>query len=241
MSVANLDAAEKPVYFPVLSLKNFLEYGWLTILIGALAMTATYPSRTHGLGMITEPLLTDLNLSDSAGRNLYSEFNLWGTLIGALFCIPIGWLFDRFDRRLVLAANLVLLGAATCWMSTIHSQTELLIAIIVTRGLGQAALSVVSITIVAKGFHVRQLGLAMAWYAILSTPFHVLLIQNVSAARAIGQDWRNIWFNIGLVLGSFPSCRYSFPPAYSPIPRLRKIFLGKGLRLNKLCVPRLSG
>src|SRR5437879_2417905 len=109
-----------------------LGYGWVTILVGAVAMTATYPGRTHGLGMVTEPLLKDLGLADADGRVFYASLNLWGTLIGALFCLPVGWLFDRFDRRWVLAGNLVLLGAAVWWMSTVETWQALFAALILT-------------------------------------------------------------------------------------------------------------
>jgi len=178
-----------------------LTYGWVTILVGAAAMAATYPGRTHGLGMITEPLLKDLNLADPDGRVFYASLNLWGTLIGALFCLPCGWLFDRYDRRWVLAGNLVLLGAAVYWMSGVETWPALLAALILTRGLGQSALSVVSITIVAKSFAPRRLGLAMAWYAILSAPFHLLLIRAVGwALKDGGYDWRAVWAGVGVSL-----------------------------------------
>jgi len=177
------------------------SYGWLTILIGAAAMACTYPGRTHGLGMVTEPLLKDLGLADPDGRVLFASLNLWGTILGACLCLPIGWLFDRFDRRWVLAGNLVLLGGSVYWMSTVESWQALLIALILTRGLGQSALSVVSITIVAKSFRAQQLGLAMAWYAVLSIPFHLLLIKAVGwALKDGGYDWRAIWAGVGVAL-----------------------------------------
>lgn len=183
-----------------------LGYGWLTILVGAAAMAATYPGRTHGLGMVTEPLLQDLNLADADGRVAFASINLWATLIGSLFCLPVGWLFDRYDRRWVLTANLILLGTAVFWMSGVHTPTELFFALILTRGLGQSALSVVSITIVAKSFPSRQLGLAMAWYAILSAPFHLILIRAVKWAMdgtpigGGGYDWRAVWAAVGVAL-----------------------------------------
>src|SRR5215475_5787810 len=99
-------------------LMRVLGFGWLTILVGCIAMATTYPGRTHGLGMVTEPLLKDLDLATPDGRVFYSSLNFWGTLIGALFCLPVGWLFDRLDRRLILAGNLILLGLSVLWMST---------------------------------------------------------------------------------------------------------------------------
>ena len=183
------------------SIRRFLGYGWGTILVGAVAMAATYPGRTHGLGMITEPLLKDLNLADADGRVLYASLNFWGTMIGALFCLPVGWLFDRYDRRWILAGNLVLLGLSVWWMSHVETWQQLFVSLILTRGLGQSSLSVVSITIVSKSFNARQLGVAMAFYAILSAPFHLLLIKGVGwAITDAGFDWRDVWSGVAVSL-----------------------------------------
>ncbi len=177
---------------------RLLRYGWGPILVGAMAMAATYPGRTHGLGMVSEKLLVDLSLDTPEGRVFFASLNFWGTLIGAFFCLPVGWLFDRFDRRLILVANLVLLGVSVLWMSTIHSWQALFASLILTRGFGQSALSVVSLTIVAKSFDGRRIGLAMAWYAILSVPFHLVLIKGVGWALTDGSyNWRTVWGAIG--------------------------------------------
>jgi MFS family permease len=174
---------------------------FIVVFIGAIAMAATYPGRTHGLGMVTEPLLKDFHLSTDDGRVLFATINFWATICGSAFCIPIGWLFDRLDRRLVLAANLVLLGIVVSVMSQVSTLWALAIAIMLTRGLGQSALSVVSITIVAKSFSTQRLGLAMAWYAILSAPFHLVLIKGVGwAFKLEGLTWRTIWASIGFSL-----------------------------------------
>lgn len=175
-------------------------YGWRTILIGALAMTATYPGRTHGLGMVTEPLLHDLRLADDNGRVFYAALNLYATLLGALFCIPVGWLFDRFNPRLILAGNLVLLGIAVVGLASAHSWEVLFVFLILTRGFGQSALSVVSITLVAKAFRPVQLGLAMAWYAIIMAPLHLILIRSVGAGLSAGTSWRTVWLWVGMAL-----------------------------------------
>ena len=189
---------------------RLLRYGWGPIFVGAMAMAATYPGRTHGLGMVTEKLLVDLNLATPEGRVFFASLNFWGTLIGAFFCLPVGWLFDRFDRRLILVANLVLLGVSVLWMSTVQSWQALFGSLILTRGFGQSALSVVSLTIVAKSFNGRRIGLAMAWYAILSVPFHLVLIKGVGWALTDGSyNWRIVWGAIGwslMALSVFAIC-----------------------------------
>src|SRR5262249_58570705 len=75
--------------------------------VAAAAMVCTLPGRTHGLGLITEPLLADLALD----RVPMAAINFWGTLIGATFCFPVGWVIDRIGTRWVLAGHLLALGA----------------------------------------------------------------------------------------------------------------------------------
>ncbi len=192
-------------HFSVQSAKSTTWNRWysdfIVVLIGAIAMAATYPGRTHGLGMVTEPLLKDFQLSTDDGRVLFATINFWATIVGSAFCIPIGWLFDRFDRRWVLAINLVLLGIVVVAMSQVSSLWALAIAITLTRGLGQSALSVVSITIVAKSFSAQRLGLAMAWYAVLLAPLHLALIQGVGWAFTLENiSWRTVWAGVGFSL-----------------------------------------
>src|SRR3954469_12333625 len=76
--------------------------------VAALAMVATLPGRTHGLGLITEPLLADLSLD----RVEFAMVNLWATLLGAAFCLPCGWLLDRIGGRVTLLGVTFGLAAA---------------------------------------------------------------------------------------------------------------------------------
>src|SRR3979490_2817565 len=79
---------------------------WVRVVVAALAMVLTLPGRTHGLGLFTEPLLKSLALD----RESYGFLNLGATLLGALFCLPCGWLLDRFGTRAVFLAVALALG-----------------------------------------------------------------------------------------------------------------------------------
>jgi MFS family permease len=169
-------------------------YGWVHVFIAALAMVGTLPGRTQGLGLITEPLLKDLQID----RVHFARINLWATLIGALFSIGVGRLIDRLGSRIVLTAVTLALAFVVLGMSATSSIAAIAILITLTRGLGQSALSVVSITMVGQWF-VRRLNLAMAIYTIaLSIGFMLAfpLIGNVVLANG----WRTAWWIIGLAL-----------------------------------------
>src|ERR1700737_4812900 len=83
-----------------------LYYGWIVLLVAAVAMVGTLPGRTQGLGLITEPLLADLRIS----RVSYAAINLWATLIGSLFCLPCGRLVDGLGSRVVLTGAVAALS-----------------------------------------------------------------------------------------------------------------------------------
>lgn len=168
-----------------------IYYGWAVLAIAALAMVGTLPGRTQGLGLITESLLRDLHMD----RVTYATVNLWGTLIGAAFCLPCGRLLDRFGSRIVLAAVLAALGGTVLAMSTITGTTGLWITVTLTRGFGQSALSVVSLALVGKWF-ARRLNYAMGVYSLL------VGIGFMTAFPGVGQavlhfGWRSTWAAVG--------------------------------------------
>lgn len=175
-------------------------YGWVNVALAALAMVGTLPGRTQGLGLITEPLIRDLQI----GRVEFAQINLFATLIGALFALGVGRLIDRFGSRAVLTAVAAALGAVVLWMSGAKGAAAVTLLITLTRGLGQSALSVVSITIVGKWF-VRRLNTAMAVYTVaLSVGFMAAFPSVGAAVTAYG--WRAAWAGVGwaVLLGLAP-------------------------------------
>jgi len=169
-------------------------YGWVHVFIAALAMVGTLPGRTQGLGLITEPLLRDLQID----RVHFARINLWATLIGALFSLGVGRLIDHFGSRIVLTVVTVALASVVFGMSATSGIAAIAILITLTRGLGQSALSVVSITMVGQWF-VRRLNLAMAVYTIaLSIGF--MLAFPLIGAIVLQNGWRTAWWIVGLLL-----------------------------------------
>ena len=169
-------------------------HGWIVVGVAALAMVGTLPGRTQGLGLITEPLMRDLGV----GRIAYAQINLVATLVGSLFCIGIGRLLDRRGSRAVLTALAVALGLVVIGMSRAASLTTLFVAITLTRGLGQSALSVVSLAMVGKWFR-RRLTRAMAVYSLLMSIGFMAAFPLVGAV-VLAYGWRAAWAGIGVAL-----------------------------------------
>jgi MFS family permease len=171
------------------------KYGWVNVVLAALLMLATLPGRTQGLGLITEPLLKDFGID----RVVYAHVNLWATLLGAAFCFPAGYLIDRFGLRLVSGALTMLLGVTVWGMSdSARDLTVLFILIMLTRALGQSALSVVSITTVGKSFGGKT-GLAMGVYSFLLSVFFAVAFVIVGGSVS-AHGWRAAWFQIAAAL-----------------------------------------
>ena len=138
-----------------------LYYGWVNVFVAAAAMVGTLPGRTQGLGLITEPLLADLRI----GRVEFAQINLWATLVGALFGLGVGRLIDRWGSRVVLTGVALALGLTVLLMSGARGVVWLCILVTLTRGFGQSALSVVSITLVGQWFR-QRLNMAMGLYTV---------------------------------------------------------------------------
>ena len=169
-------------------------YGWVVLIFAAVAMVATLPGRSVGIGLITEPLIADLGIS----RLDFAGMNFWATIFGALFNLICGVTIDRFGVRAVVTSVLFVLSLVVLGFSQMTGAGFLLLLLVLMRGLGQSALSVVSLTMVGKWF-VRRLSVAMGIFAVLmSLGFAVAIV--VAGDVVFKQGWRVMWSGLGWIL-----------------------------------------
>jgi MFS family permease len=171
-----------------------LYYGWVVLGVAALAMVGTLPGRTQGLGLITEPLMRDFAID----RIRMAEINLVATLVGSIFCLGIGGVIDRHGSRLVLTMVALLLGGVVIAMSTVQQGAVLLVLITLTRGLGQSALSIVSLAMPGKWFR-QHLTSAMAVYALVMSVGFMVAFPTVGGL-VLARGWRVAWTVVGIAL-----------------------------------------
>jgi MFS family permease len=169
-------------------------YGWVNVVLAAVAMSATLPGRTYGLGLIKEPLRADLHISDVG----FDTLNFWAVVIGAFAVIPVGWLIDRIGVRTALGGVAVALGASVILMSLARDRLTLFLTMTLVRGLGQGSLSLVSIAMVGKWFK-RRVGPAMGVFTVLLALGFVVPIFAVGAA-VHEHGWRWAWAAVGYAL-----------------------------------------
>jgi sugar phosphate permease len=169
-------------------------YGWAVLLVAAAAMVGTLPGRTQGLGLVTEPILAERGLE----RVQWAHINFWATLIGSFGAIGIGRILDRHGSRVVLTGTVLALGAIVWTMAGTTSWVAMALLVTLTRGVGQSALSVISLAMVGQWF-VRRLTVAMAVYAV------VMSVGFMTAFPLVGgmvqaRGWRTAWMSIGVAL-----------------------------------------
>src|SRR6185436_5038972 len=164
------------------------------LLVAAAAMVGTLPGRTQGLGLITEPLLADLGID----RVSYAEVNFWATMAGAAFALGGGRVIDRFGSRVVLVSVALALGAVVLAMSGVSGVWLLAVLVTLTRGFGQSALSVVSLTMMGQWF-AREIERAMAVYSVVMSIGFMLAFPAVGALVQ-ARGWRVAWMVVGIAL-----------------------------------------
>jgi MFS family permease len=169
-------------------------YGWVNVVVAAIAMSATLPGRTYGLGLIKEPLRSDLGISDLG----FNFLNFWAIVLGAVLVLPAGKLIDRSGSRTALVVIAAALGACVLLMSRAWNETSLFITLTLVRGLGQGALSVVAIALVGKWFK-RRAGPAMGVFTVLLAFGFVAPIFAVGGAVKT-EGWRVAWAWVGYAL-----------------------------------------
>ncbi len=181
--------------------------GWRVVFVASLAMVATLPGRTVGLGLITEPLLTDLQIT----RVHYSNLTIWATILGALFSPICGKAIDRWGVRVCLSFAVIPVAVITITMSIYVAAANLLLFLILSRGFGQSSLSTASVTAVGKWFD-THLGIALGIFSAL------VALGFATAIPLVGglidqQNWRSCWFGIGIALIAVSAFAFTVIPA----------------------------
>lgn len=114
------------------------------------------------LTLLTEPIRQTLSLSDTQLGLLQGAGIVLFTGIATL---PLGWLSDRYDRRVVLAACVVLWSAATAMRGTAMDYGVLFVAS-VGLGVGEAGLTPITNSMIPDLFPRAQRVLANAVFAL---------------------------------------------------------------------------
>ncbi|NIF46258.1 MFS transporter [Enterobacter sp. Ap-1006] len=125
--------------------------GFLVILSALASMSRFLP------GLVVDPIKSTLLLDDIAIGLLQGPIFAAFFLLGSL---PIGWLADRYQKRVILFVGIVIWSAATLAFGLVSSFTGLLVAR-ACLAIGQATLQPVGWSILSKMFPPHRLSLVL--------------------------------------------------------------------------------
>lgn len=133
---------------------------WMSLGLLVLISIVSYLDR-QVIYLLVEPIKKDLGLSD------FSLGLLQGVAFGlfyAIFSIPVGWLVDRYSRRIIIYFGMTLwsISAAACGLA--NGFLPLFLARFGV-GVGEASLSPSAYSIIGDLFPVRRLAMALGIFA----------------------------------------------------------------------------
>ena len=169
-------------------------YGWFIVVAATLGVMMTMPGQTTGVSIFIDHLIDDLGLTRSGVSTLY----LLGTFGGSLVLPLVGRFLDRRGPRLAVVAIAAAFALACVWMGAVQDAVMLLVGFMLVRALGQGALSLVSLHVVAIWF-VRRRGIAVGLVGVgmaLATATFPTLIEWMIEAT----DWRTAYMLLGVLV-----------------------------------------
>ena len=169
-------------------------FGWTLLAAATVGMMMTAPGQTLGVSVFLDRIIDDLGLSRSVVSLMYTV----GTLAGALTLPFVGRFIDWRGPRVGVVVIVTLFALACGFMGLVNGLVMLLIGFVLIRGLGQGALSLVSLHAVniwfvrRRGLAVGLLGLGMA----TATALFPLLIEALIGAFG----WRGAYAALGALV-----------------------------------------
>jgi MFS family permease len=225
-------------------------YAWLVVFFLMVLLTSSFIDRTI-LSLLVRPIRHDLVLSDTEFSYLTGlAFVVMYSLAG----IPLGWVADRWSRRLLIAGGVAVWSVMTASCGMANSFWRLFTAR-VGVGIGEATLSPCAYSLISDYFPPERLARPLSVFA-LGIPIGsgmALIIGGsvIDAITAIGpvalpvigmtKPWQSIFLIVGLpglllavlALVILREPRHRHPPTVEPQPSFAEVFviMGKNLRI----------
>ena len=136
-------------------------YEWYVVIVCMLAYVFSFVDR-QVLALMIEPIKHDLQLSDTQFSLLQGfAFSLFYAIMG----MPIAYLADRFARPRIIAIGIALWSIATAGCGTAQSFVQMFAARL-SVGVGEAALSPSTYSMLSDYFPKEKLGRALGIYSL---------------------------------------------------------------------------
>ncbi len=148
---------------------------WYMVVLLTLAYFFSYIDRTV-IGLLVEPIKADLGLTDGQmGLLMGLAFGIFYATMG----LPLGWLADRKRRVTIVSCAIALWSAATTFCGLASNYLQLFL-LRMSVGVGEAALSPCTMSMIADSFPKEKRGKPIAVYSM------ALSLGTATAYYAIG-------------------------------------------------------
>ena len=183
------------------------------------------------LMLLAQPLKADLGFSDTQIGSLQG---LGAALFAAIAVVPLGWLADRIDRRLLLAGCIIVwsMAIAACGLATGYWSLLLFVAFLAA---GEAGLSPVVFALIPELFPERQRMMATFIYysaTILASGAGIaiggLVVEHIGLIAALvpeglqtRETWRLVFFTVAIP-GPFLALAIATIRMNKRVPKIRQ-------------------
>jgi MFS family permease len=165
---------------------------WYVLLMMMLAYTINIADR-YVMSTVLEPIRLELELSDS-GVNFLTGVSL--ALFYVTMGIPLSWVADRYNRRNLLVASMIVWSAMTTACGMAQNFMQLLLARIGV-GVGEAGGTPACGTIISDYFPANRRAMALTIFA-LGAPIGAWLGADIAGFVAADHGWRAAFFVLGI-------------------------------------------
>ncbi|MCA9309590.1 MAG: MFS transporter [Phycisphaerales bacterium] len=167
-------------------------YGWVILVISALAIFATSPGQSYLVGKFNESIGLELGM-DAASISLAYGI---ATAIAAIPLLYVGRLSDRFGPRVIMGASAAALGLA-CWLiGFANGPVTLGLCYFLLRFSGQGALGLSASHSVAMWFE-RRLGTANGIKS-LAMPAAIFVLPGLTTWLIASWGWKTAYGLLGV-------------------------------------------
>lgn len=168
-----------------------LDNRWYVLILLSLIYTFNIADR-YVVSTVLEPIRIELHLTDSGVAFLT------GVPLALFYCgfgLVIAWLADRFNRRNILAASVIIWSAFTMACGLSIKYWHLLVGRMGV-GIGEAGGTPTSCTILADSFPASRRAMAFAVFA-LGAPLGAWVGADLAAMAAHAYGWRAAFVGLG--------------------------------------------
>src|SRR4029077_5378589 len=169
-----------------------LAQRWYVLIMMCLVYTLSIADR-YVVSTVLDPIRRELHLTDKGVALLTGlAFGLFYVVLG----FPLSWLIDRYNRRKIVAACLILWSAMTAGCGLARSSLEFFLARVGVT-VGEAGGTPGANSLLSDYFPATRRAMALTIFS-LGAPIGAWVGYNVAGALADQHGWRYVFYALGL-------------------------------------------